>query len=244
MGKPAPNRRFPASNHPVHGFGHAIKCQCGAEQFVTAGTASHGGFPTEVVAKRLQRAGWSVTRGGRDVLCNACAYGRKPKPAPASAPAKTMAEALAQAAQNLEPKKEPAALTTTATPASQAANGSTSAVLAGVTVTTATREQKREIMDFLNSHYDGSAWAGSWSDAKAAEKLGVPRVWVQQIRVEFFGDADTNAAAAEARREAAEIRAQMAKLGRSINDAVSQLAGFEAALSGLAARLSIHEKGL
>jgi len=53
----------------------------------------------------------------------------------------------------------------------------------------ATREDNRRIRDFLDGNFDDGAgrYCGDWTDAKAAERLRVPRAWVRAVR-EFYGD--------------------------------------------------------
>ncbi|MCB0654451.1 MAG: hypothetical protein KDC85_24440 [Saprospiraceae bacterium] len=54
-----------------------------------------------------------------------------------------------------------------------------------------TRDDRRLIFDKLNEVYDNGYTAG-WTDKKLAEDLGVPAAWVEEVRAEFFGDANTN----------------------------------------------------
>lgn len=57
-----------------------------------------------------------------------------------------------------------------------------------------TREQRVVIRDELDRLYDidKARYTTDWSDKKLAEKLDVPRIWVANIRADFFGDNDTN----------------------------------------------------
>ena len=111
--------------------------------------------------------------------------------------------------------------------------------------TTPTRDQKRTIMDFLNANYDENGWTGTWSDAKAAATLSVPRAWVQQIRSEFFGDADVNEeqrAADKARqREINQLKTDLKAAQTKLDTALSALGDAEKAFAGIASRLAALE---
>lgn len=111
--------------------------------------------------------------------------------------------------------------------------------------TTPTRDQKRTIMDFLNANYDENGWTGTWSDAKAAATLSMPRAWVQEIRAEFFGDADVNEeqrAADKARqREINQLKSDLKDANKTLNTALSALGDAEKAFTGLATRLAALE---
>lgn len=57
---------------------------------------------------------------------------------------------------------------------------------------TAGRADRRKIMDALEENYnvDANRYSGTLNDQAIAEKLGVPRAWVTEIREQFFGDED------------------------------------------------------
>ena len=61
-------------------------------------------------------------------------------------------------------------------------------------VKTMTREEKRIIYAKLNDVYadEKRGYESGWSDHKVATDLGVPRVWVEQVRDEMFGPVATN----------------------------------------------------
>jgi len=75
-----------------------------------------------------------------------------------------------------------------------------------------TREDNGRIRDYLDANFDDGAgrWVGELSDAKAAERLRVPRAWVSALR-EFFGD-DTNEAAEKASAQASTLEQAAAAL--------------------------------
>lgn len=113
--------------------------------------------------------------------------------------------------------------------------------------TTPTRDQKRVILDFLGAHYDGDGWAKEWSDAKAATHLNLPRAWVTELRVEFFGDADVNEAqraADKARQQALhQLQKDMKAAQAKMDTALSALGDAERMFAGLATRITALEKG-
>lgn len=59
-----------------------------------------------------------------------------------------------------------------------------------------TREQRRSILDALDTRYDQEAqrYRDDYSDLRVAEILQYPRVWVTGLRVELYGDHDRNEA--------------------------------------------------
>lgn len=71
-----------------------------------------------------------------------------------------------------------------------------------------TQAANRRIRDELDACYnEGVGYAGSWSDAKVAESLDVPRAWVAELREALYGP-DTNEEAARAAQEAAQRHAE------------------------------------
>jgi len=58
-----------------------------------------------------------------------------------------------------------------------------------------TRDERNTIHEALTTAYDivAEAYMGGGSDRTLAEKLNVPRIWVRDMRVQFFGDHDRNA---------------------------------------------------
>lgn len=76
-----------------------------------------------------------------------------------------------------------------------------------------TLADNRRIRDFIDSNYDEAAarWCGDLSDAKAADRLKVPRAWVASVRGAFYGE-DVNEAQVERIAVAGELAAAAAKL--------------------------------
>jgi len=75
-----------------------------------------------------------------------------------------------------------------------------------------TQEDNRRIRDYLDGHFDdrNGRWTDDLSDAKAAERLKLPRAWVSRIR-EFYGP-DTNEAAERVGEQAAALADRAAAL--------------------------------
>lgn len=77
-----------------------------------------------------------------------------------------------------------------------------------------TLEANRRIRVFLDANFDDEAglWIGDLSDAKAAERLRVPRAWVAAIRSALYGEADRSEADEKAGELATELVADAIKL--------------------------------
>ena len=56
------------------------------------------------------------------------------------------------------------------------------------------RDDRRIIFEKLNAVYldEKRGYDNDWSDNKVATDLGVPRIWVEQVREEMFGPVNTN----------------------------------------------------
>ena len=86
-----------------------------------------------------------------------------------------------------------------------------------------TRDQRRAILDALDSNYDSDAqrYRGDMSDAKLSERLNLPRAWVAQFRADVYGDYDRNERSdADARRLDEAIALAGAAVERLTNMAV------------------------
>ena len=73
------------------------------------------------------------------------------------------------------------------------------------------REDKRLIFAKIHEVYGDNSYLESWTDAKVAADLGVPRAWVKSVRETDFGDEGRNEeikeAIAEAKRMLGDVRA-------------------------------------
>jgi hypothetical protein len=67
---------------------------------------------------------------------------------------------------------------------------------------TPTTHDNRRIRDAMDEHYDEARqmYRGSFTDESVAQKLAVPRAWVQRVREDFYGP-ETNEAALRKGRE-------------------------------------------
>lgn len=76
------------------------------------------------------------------------------------------------------------------------------------------RDDRRIIFEKLNEVYldEKRGYDTGWSDHKIATDLGVPRVWVEQVRDEMFGPANTNPDMEEFKKGVAELGKIKAKL--------------------------------
>lgn len=152
---------------------HRITCsKCNHSDTMTS---SRGGnpFPAEVVARHFRFKGWDISdREGEDI-CPLCVEKEKvarrqarlrivPKKAEA-APAKEKANPMP--AQPAEPATAPAAPTTLG------------------------RDERRIIFGTLDKVYIDAdkGYQPGWNDTRVSNDLGVPVVWVRDIREEMFG---------------------------------------------------------
>lgn len=96
-----------------------------------------------------------------------------------------------------------------------------------------TREDRRRVPDEITACYTDIGYAGDASDATVAAKLDVPRVWVSDIRDEFFGP-DQNEATVVFRADVEKL----IRLGRSLEDRAMTLAAEGEALRQEAERIA------
>lgn len=118
----------------------------------------------------------------------------------------------------------------------------TMAAAAAEAARTPTRDEKRRIVDALNERYDGTGYAGDWTDKRVAADLNLPVAWVAAIRVEFFGDDETNEAQREADkarlRAVHELRRDLDAAKGKVESALATLADADRLYAGLEARLA------
>jgi len=83
------------------------------------------------------------------------------------------------------------------------------------------REDRRIIIAELESVYvdEKTGYSALWSDQKVAEKLGVPRKWVSDVREDLFGPEGSSEGAKELLAEAKAIRDAYADLAKAAKDA-------------------------
>lgn len=96
-----------------------------------------------------------------------------------------------------------------------------------------TREDRRRVLDEIAACYMDIGYAGHTTDATLAAKLDVPRVWVSEIRDEFFGP-DQNEATVTFRADVDKL----IRLGRSLEDRAMTLAAEAEALRQEAERIA------
>jgi hypothetical protein len=78
------------------------------------------------------------------------------------------------------------------------------------------RSDRRKIRDALDEHYiEDKGYAKDMTDAKLADRLNVPRIWVEEMRVMLYGDETTN-------EEAEQIKAEMAKIKKALVEAETE----------------------
>lgn len=170
---------------------HRIDCS----RCATADTISTGGsganLPNEVIRRKFVERGWHVSHRIDKHLCPDCFAKSRKKPVDGQG-------AVFAASQPGPLENPPAALPEPAATPSKEIPMSEPVKLAAVPPREPTREDRRRIVDELSAHWDAKheRYCGAMSDSHLAEALKVPRKWVTDIRVEFFGDDDRNEATA------------------------------------------------
>ena len=94
------------------------------------------------------------------------------------------------------------------------------------------REDKRIIFERLNDVYlsEKEGYAIGWTDSKVAADLGVPRIWVQNVRAEMFGDINTNAEIVLQMKQARELIEEGRRGLADMQARITAMENFEARL--------------
>ncbi len=94
---------------------------------------------------------------------------------------------------------------------------------------------RRRIMDALDVVYDPEAgkYRKDGSDKALAERLDVPRVWVSQIRADFFGAEDRNEVGDKRAQELFRLTSAVNTLGIELATALEKLASIDQRVSAL-----------
>lgn len=246
-----------------------VRCgDCPAEEVFTVTTRSNGGMADETIMRKAKLKGWSFGRQGRNARCPGCgrlsqglvmvrklatdpeavaeAAGVSVEDLSASADTMRVEAVLASGAPSLKdleariaetglgevydaiplrkpgPEEEPPMSDTTAP-------------------RELTREWKRRINARLDEVYAGedTGYSADWTDEKVARDLGVPRAWVEAIRVELHGENAGNEASSE---EARARKRALHELRRDVSAIetrfLTALADCEKALGPIKARLA------
>lgn len=145
-----------------------VTCRkCGVSDSIGLSTVG-GLLPPNIITKKMQQRGWTIGANEQWDYCPGCSNTMKEaKPA--------MLKVVDQAATTAAPS-----------PSEQPPRQMD-------------RDDRRIIFARLNDVYLDAkrGYDSGWSDHRVATELGVPRKWVEQIRVENFGDAGTNAEMSE-----------------------------------------------
>lgn len=125
-------------------------------------------LPASAIAKRFRQRGWLIGSNEHWDTCPECVAKRKAKP---------VLELI---------KKEESEMTTVTPIKTPAPSEAPPRAMQ--------REDKRIIFQKLNEVYldEKRGYDNGWSDLRVSQDLGVPRVWVAQVRDENFGPAGTN----------------------------------------------------
>jgi hypothetical protein len=187
-----------------------ITCSdCDANDYVFISGAA---APPAMTNQAFRRRGWSVGRSRSNDLCPKCnpRFGKaKVHAAVAKLAIAAPVDPIGPRERNSSPIIETGVRTVPQHVAIQPASQ----------IRKPTREDRRRVMDELNINYNDVGYVASASDTSLAAKLDVPRVWVSDIRDEFFGP-DQNEATVTLRMDVQKL----IQLGRSLEDRAMTLA--------------------
>ena len=88
------------------------------------------------------------------------------------------------------------------------------------------REERRIITEQMLETYwlnETVGYKEDWSDHKVSDKMGVPRVWIAQVRDETFGPHDTNERCYKTIGEARELLSELATVKQAIEPLLAKL---------------------
>ena len=213
---------------------------------------SGGGDDSAIIARRVQdrfeASGWLIGKREQDDRCPKC-KGPKPQPLDDNA--------------FLKPKATLALVGSAATAVSAAldAHATTRDVHADAAPPAKpnggprvlTKEDRRIIFAKLQDVYDNetTGYTASWTDARVARDLKVPREWVEKIREENFGtfadNPEMRAVIAEAKQlfeDVKTVRADVQRVVASIATLTAEAKKYEADIMRLAQRIPTMEKKL
>lgn len=175
--------------------------KCGVSRSQNIQLSGGGYIPPPQIKIKFEQAGWTIGKDGFRDMCPGCTAALKNKEKPAL---KIVPSAPAQPAKPAPTPSE--------TPPR-----------------TMGRDDRRIIFEKLNEVYldERRGYDTGWSDQRVAADLGVPRKWVETIRVENFGDTagneealqfltDANALLHEARELAGRCEATLATINSRI----------------------------
>jgi len=145
---------------------------------------------------RLNRIGWTFKTGLRHPLCPTHSLTKEKKPM------KTPSQPHTVVAVDKTPVKDGQVVTLAPAPVHSGTITPAAITPATPATSTPTRDQNRAIMDQLDKLYliEKQRYIGTNSDATVATHLNYPRIWVGDIRTQFFGEHDRNEASDAAAR--------------------------------------------
>ncbi len=157
---------------------HRFTCsRCGATHDV-APTGTRAPMPAQFLEKKLRSAGWQVGKSSDHDICPDCMMKARKDKRERQNMSKHYDALAKSAAIKAEPPAQPS------------------------------REDRRIIIAELESVYvdEKTGYSALWSDQKVAEKLGVPRKWVSDVREDLFGPEGSSEGAKELLSEAKAMR--------------------------------------
>jgi hypothetical protein len=198
----------------VFAVAHCSKCPATSDVRLGQGSS----LEPEGVAKKLRARGWTIAGTAAGDLCPRCA-GRN---TPLSKSQKRAAYCRIAGVPRAKPEE--------------------TKVSAAEKPKAPTINDRRRIMDALEAHYDTDAgrYSKAFTDDALAATLDVPRAWVAEIRLAFFGEGAGNEAATLRDAAIAEVEAGMKALS---DDFLGRLDALERQVRALKLDRSYAVKG-
>lgn len=216
---------------------HCAHPGCHRDEAFSISTAT-GGIPTPMWHKLLTNKGWEIVRGH----ANCPDHHRYKVRAQKHAALIVEAERIVAAAQRIEPTPPPAQyvnMKEIIVPTKEPPTPIRSLDQLGEAGRLMTPEFRRRINREIFGNWDdvSNRYLGGTSDQKIATELGVPRAWVEQVRVENFGDSGGNEEIEELREDItvaiSTLEPMVREAQRIVENVVNTVGNMEAKLGDL-----------
>lgn len=206
-------------------------------------------IPPTMLKRKIQQHDWTVV--GHQPYCKEHSKHKveklpkkpqppKPKPAPHRTALRSVLQDLAPAAlaeliETVEPAQKELPMVQSTTPIRSLEQ------LGDATARAMTLEHRRRINREIGDNWDDtkSHYLGDASDQKIASGLNVPRQWVEQVRVENYGESGGNEEIDNLKlvldNQITQWSAQLADAQRAVENAMNKLGGMERMVADLKA---------
>lgn len=181
-----------------------VRCLCGATDSIYSGSHSRQ-LPPDAVVRMFKQRGWAVGKTGAGDQCPSCST-RKVAQTMSTPNTPPTGATVVPMIPAADPPRQP------------------------------TKEESRIVFLKLNEVYEGEGvgYSAGWSDKRVAQDLGVPRIWVEDVRRQFFGDARDSEDIRAALQKAAELAETLKELHRDHATLLSRMNNLQEALNGAA----------